>query len=69
MIDFSPGEIALLSFAASTGSSRMMCIIVSVAVSPVNGSFPVAPSYSTTPSEKMSVRPSRFFPSACSGDM
>ncbi len=38
-------------------------------VSPWNGREPVAISYSTTPSEKMSERASTGFPFACSGDM
>jgi IS5 family transposase len=38
-------------------------------VSPRKGSTPVAISYSTTPNEKRSVRPSSSLPSACSGDI
>ena len=47
----------------------MICVIVSVIVSPANGLRPVAISYSTTPNEKTSVRPSIVLPRACSGDM
>jgi len=36
---------------------------------PVNARFPVAISYSTAPSEKMSERASASLPSVCSGDM
>mgnify|MGYP003693871381 CR=1 FL=1 len=38
-------------------------------LSAVNGSCPVRSSNSTTPSEKMSDRPSTFLPAICSGDM
>ena len=40
-----------------------------IAVSPLNGAVPVAISWRTTPSEKMSDRSSTTRPSACSGDM
>ncbi len=38
-------------------------------MSPLKSLSPVSISYRTTPSEKMSVRRSTFFPHACSGDM
>jgi hypothetical protein len=38
-------------------------------VAPVNGRRPASSSYSTTPNEKMSLRTSKDFPEACSGDM
>ncbi len=69
MISFIPGEIPGLTSTGSVGSSRMICVIVSVIVSPANGRRPVAISYSTTPSEKTSARPSMALPRACSGDM
>ena len=43
--------------------------MISVGVLPSNGSRAVTASYRTTPSEKMSDRPSTGRPSACSGDM
>src|SRR6476660_4887571 len=36
---------------------------------PSKARFPVTISYSTAPSEKMSLRPSTSFPCTCSGDM
>ncbi len=36
---------------------------------PLKGRSPIAISYSSTPSEKMSVRWSTIWPSICSGDM
>ena len=65
----SPGVIDGLAARGGSGSSRTMRVIVSVTVSPRNGSFPVAASYRTIPSEKRSVRASSGLPSACSGDM
>ena len=38
-------------------------------LSAVNGNCPVRSSNSTTPSEKISDRPSTFLPAICSGDM
>jgi len=40
-----------------------------IAVSPAKGRTPVAISYSTTPKEKTSARPSIGSPCACSGAM
>ncbi len=47
----------------------MSFVIVSVTVVPRKGRRPVAASYRTTPSEKMSVRGASDRPKACSGDM
>jgi hypothetical protein len=45
-------------------------MIVAAAVSPLNGVRPASSSYSSTPAEKMSDRPSIACPSlTCSGDM
>jgi hypothetical protein len=69
MISFISGEMPGFTETGAAGSSRMICVIVSVIVSPPNGRRPVVISYSTTPSEKTSVRPSIVLPRACSGDM
>ena len=47
---------------------RMPSKIIAV-VCPGNACVPVAISYSTTPNENKSVRASRTWPRACSGDM
>jgi hypothetical protein len=51
------------------GSSFMIDEISDACDAPANALRPVAISYSTQPSAKMSVRPSASRPSSCSGDM
>src|SRR5208282_231720 len=65
------------SFTGSCGRSRVAVVgvrfriasVITAEVSPRNGTTPVAISYSTTPNENRSVRPSSSLPRNCSGDM
>src|SRR5580693_7544274 len=53
----------------ATGARFRMASKTAAEVEPENACRPVAISYNTTPSEKISVRESRSLPSVCSGDM
>ena len=61
--------ICVESGASAAGAECRMASTIAVVERPTNARRPVNISYSTTPNEKISVRPSSGSPSACSGDM
>jgi hypothetical protein len=64
-----PGWTLARTWVTGRVSSNAIACSVSSAVAPANGSWKVTISYSTTPSEKMSLRWSTAWPRACSGLM
>ena len=69
MIRSSSGGKSGFSRTAGTGARFKIASEITPGLSPRKGSVPVAISYSTAPNENKSVRASRSFARACSGDM